>query len=102
MNFLPHWIRDDNGQREFYEVPDKPTIEELDQRVSNIQIVIPYFQQAAQSVVFAKENTANYPNTMTALRTQDNNLIASNSYDGLTEGDKAQLLITATKNALGI
>lgn len=65
-------------------------------------LIVPYFQKAAQAVLFMKSNTASYPNVMTALRTEDNVLIAANSYDGLTDDEKAELLITNTLNNLGI
>lgn len=78
------------------------TILQLEERIDAINVQVPYFQQAAQIVLFKKENNQSYPNTMNALRSTDDQLIASNSYDGLLEGSKAQLLSNTVIKNLGI
>ncbi len=64
----------------------------LKERLDVVVIEIPYFQQACQLVLFLKENTKSYPNTMKSFREQDDLLIANNSYEGKSEGEKAKLL----------
>lgn len=82
-------------------IPTSLEFNNLSQTVGNITVTIPYFQQAAQLVLFDKDNTSSYPNTMNSLRNNDNNLIANNSYNGLTEGAKALILAQAVASDLG-
>ncbi len=102
MPKLQHWIRNGEGERELKEIPEYVDFQTLEERLNAITVIVPYFQQAAQVILFAKANTNTYPRSMTALRDQDDTLIATGSYDGLTEGAKAQLLITAAAAALGV
>lgn len=102
MQVLPHFIRDKNGNKIPVVIVDEDTHANLEERVDNIVAVVPYFQQAAQILLFAKLNPNNYPNTIRGLKEADDDLIASNSYDGLTEGQKAVILRDVAANNLGI
>lgn len=62
-----------------------------------------YFNLAATFVTTLKANTANYPNTMRSLRTNDDTLIANNGYAlAVTDQDKANILIAAVRANLNI
>lgn len=102
MPKLSHWVRDKAGKRALKDVPEYVDFESLQERIDAITVVIPYFQQAAQVVLFAKENTNTYPKSMKSLRGQDDELIKNGSYTGLTEGAKAKLLVETAKRDLGI
>lgn len=93
------WSRNKAGERVFDTYYSQA---EVDGIVSAIAIVDPYFNQAARRVLFEKNNTASYPNTMTALRKLDDLLIASGDYDGMTDGEKAARLAAETFESLGV
>lgn len=69
-------------------------------RVDGIQVVVPYFQQAAQVVLFAKGNPLNYPQTIARLTEADNALIQREAYEGLSEGQKAAALLVGYEEEL--
>lgn len=102
MTYIAHYSRDSLGSKISTEVPDRAMFEDLESIVTALGIGLPYFSQAAQVVVFAKTNMNNYPTTMRTLREQDDILIGLNSYDGLSEAEKAQLLIDTVTPILGI
>ncbi len=56
MGKLPHWIRNKEGKRSFVEIPDILETNSIKERIDDIVIEKPYFEQAAQSVLFLKEN----------------------------------------------
>lgn len=94
MAFLEHWVRDpETKERIFTKIPDEIEHNNLKEKVDGIQVTIPYVQQAFQVILFSLTNSRNYPQTRDAIETQDNIFKADNSYNGLTEGAKAQLLI---------
>lgn len=84
------------------EVAEQIDIDNLQNQINQITVTVPYFQQAAQVILFAKTNTNSYPQSMNALRSQDDTFISDGSYTGLSEGDKAQLLIDNVSITLGI
>lgn len=102
MGKVDHWVRNENGERVFTEIPDIVETDNLKERIDKIVVEVPYFNQAAQLILFLKENTNTYPNTKRALGRVDDRLIASAAYLGLTEGEKAQLLFHETKKELKI
>lgn len=86
-------LRDANNNPILVKAASFEDIEQIEERLSQITIEVPYFQQAAQFILFAKTNTNTYPVSMRTLREQDNLLIDAGAYLGLTLGEKAQLLI---------
>lgn len=70
----------------------------LDTKITNVSdtlenavLIMPYFQQAAQHVLFHRNNDNSYPNTMKTLKSEDDDLV----YVSTTEGGKAKELIVA-------
>lgn len=102
MPALDHWVRGADGSRQRKQVPEQRDLEEVVERLDAAVLQVPYFQQAAQVILFAKTNTNTYPRTMSALRDTDDHLIRTGAYKGLTEGQKAKLLVEATADALGV
>jgi len=95
MGYVKHFDRKEDGSKKEKLIPDSIMFEELEERVDDINVEVPYFQQAFQVVLFSPTNSRAYPRTRDDLAEQDQVFQDSGAYIGLTEGQKAQLLIDA-------
>jgi len=93
MGKLEHWVRDEEGNRVTKEIPEYVDVQMLQERIDDIKVVVPYIQQAFTVILFSLTNSRNYPQTRNAIEAQDKIFLETGAYEGLTEGQKAKLLI---------
>lgn len=93
MEIIKYWYRGINNEKIFVNIVSQEDFLNLKDIVEGNLLPVPYFEQAAKSILFSKDNLMSYPKTMESLRSIDDRLIGEGSYNGLTESAKATLLI---------